>query len=72
MRFLLTARFASQFRVCHRDECIHVLNAWSSANDFCVGQMKVDGKSNNEITAMPQLLKLMDVKGSVITTDALN
>jgi predicted transposase YbfD/YdcC len=50
---------------------IHVLNAWSSANDFCVGQMKVDGKSN-EITAMPQLLKLMDVKGSVITADALN
>lgn len=32
---------------------IHVLNAWSSANDFCVGQMKVDGKSN-EITAMPR------------------
>lgn len=50
---------------------IHVLNAWSSANDFCVGQMKVDGKSN-EITAMPALLKLMDIKGSVVTTDALN
>lgn len=50
---------------------IHVLNAWSSANDFCVGQMKVDGKSN-EITAMPKLLKLMNVAGSVITADALN
>ena len=32
---------------------IHVLNAWSSGNDFCLGQMKVDGKSN-EITAMPE------------------
>jgi predicted transposase YbfD/YdcC len=50
---------------------IHVLNAWSSANDFCVGQMKVDGKSN-EITAMPELIKLMDIKGSVVTADALN
>lgn len=50
---------------------IHVLNAWSSANDFCVGQMKVDGKSN-EITAVPALLKLMDIRGSVITADALN
>lgn len=50
---------------------VHVMNAWSSANDFCVGQMKVDGKSN-EITAMPRLIKMMDVKGSVITADALN
>lgn len=50
---------------------IHVLNAWSSMNDFCIGQMKVDGKSN-EITAMPKLIKMMEVKGSVITADALN
>lgn len=52
-------------------DAIHVLNAWSSANDFCVGQMKVDGKSN-EITAMPELLKLMDIRGSTVTADALN
>jgi predicted transposase YbfD/YdcC len=50
---------------------IHVLNAWSNANDFCLGQMKVDGKSN-EITAMPELMKLMDIRGSVVTADALN
>lgn len=50
---------------------IHVMNAWSNVNDFCVGQMKVDGKSN-EIVAMPALLKLMDIKGSVVTADALN
>jgi predicted transposase YbfD/YdcC len=50
---------------------IHILNAWSSANDFCLGQMKVDGKSN-EITAMPKLIKMMNVKGAVITADALN
>jgi predicted transposase YbfD/YdcC len=50
---------------------IHVMNAWSSANDFCLGQMKVDGKSN-EITAMPALMKMMDIRGSIITADALN
>ena len=50
---------------------IHVMNAWSSENDFCLAQMKVDGKSN-EITAMPAMLKLMNIRGSVITADALN
>lgn len=50
---------------------VHVLNAWSNANDFCVGQMKVDGKSN-EITAMPKLIQLMDIRGSVVTADALH
>jgi predicted transposase YbfD/YdcC len=50
---------------------IHLVNAWSCENDFCVGQMKVDGKSN-EITAMPALMRLMDIRGSVVTADALN
>ena len=50
---------------------IHILNAWSSINDFSLGQMKVDGKSN-EITAMPALLKLLDIRQSVVTADALN
>ncbi len=50
---------------------IHVMNAWSSENSFCLGQMKVDGKSN-EITAMPELIKLLDIRGSIVTADALN
>ena len=50
---------------------IHVVNAWSCENDLCLGQMKVDSKSN-EITAMPALMKLMEIKGSVVTSDALN
>jgi predicted transposase YbfD/YdcC len=50
---------------------IHVVNAWSCENDLCLGQMKVDSKSN-EITAMPALMKLMEIKGSVVTADALN
>lgn len=50
---------------------VHVINAWSCENDLCLGQMKVDSKSN-EITAMPALMKLMSIKGSVVTADALN
>lgn len=50
---------------------VHVMNAWSCENDLCIGQMKVDGKSN-EITAMPALMAMMDIKGSVVTADALN
>jgi len=50
---------------------IHVLNAWSNANELCIGQMKVDGKSN-EISAMPELMKLIEIGGSVVTADALH
>ena len=50
---------------------IHILNAWSKDNGICIGQIKVDDKSN-EITALPQLMDLLDLKGTIITTDALN
>lgn len=50
---------------------IHILNAWSKNNEICIGQTKVDDKSN-EITAIPELMDLLDLKGTIITTDALN
>lgn len=50
---------------------IHLLNAWSSANGICIGQIKIDDKSN-EITAIPELMNVLDLKGSIITADALN
>lgn len=50
---------------------VHVLNAFSSVSGLCLGQLKVDGKSN-EITAVPALLEILDVAGSVVTADALN
>jgi predicted transposase YbfD/YdcC len=50
---------------------IHILNAWSKDNGICIGQTKVDDKSN-EITAMPELMDLLDLKGTIITADALN
>jgi predicted transposase YbfD/YdcC len=50
---------------------IHLVNAWSAENGLCIGQLKVDDKSN-EITAIPELMKMLDLKGTVITADALN
>ena len=50
---------------------IHLLSAWSSDNEICLGQIKVDDKSN-EITVMPLLMEALDLKETVITADALN
>ncbi len=49
---------------------VHIVSAWAAKNHLTVGQLKVDGKSN-EITAIPQLLDLIDIEGTVITIDAM-
>jgi predicted transposase YbfD/YdcC len=49
---------------------LHVVSAWASANHLSLGQVAVDGKSN-EITAIPQLLDLLDVEGALVTIDAM-
>lgn len=54
----------------HRQSPIHMVSAWASDNELVLGQIKVDGKSN-EITAIPQLLRLLDIEGSIITIDAI-
>jgi len=50
---------------------IELVSAWASANRLVLGQVKVDEKSN-EITAVPKLLRLLDLKGCIVTLDALN
>ena len=50
---------------------VHMLNAWSTGVSLSLGQMKVDGKSN-EITAMPKLLDLLNVKGHIVSADAIH
>jgi len=49
---------------------IHMVNAWAVKNHLVLGQVKTEDKSN-EITAIPELLKLIDIKGCVVTTDAM-
>lgn len=48
----------------------HIVSAWCDMDGFCLGQKKVEEKSN-EITAIPKLLDTIQVKGSVITIDAM-
>lgn len=48
-----------------------MLNAWSHEQGICLGHMKVDDKSN-EIPAVPKLMELLDLKGTIITADAMN
>jgi predicted transposase YbfD/YdcC len=52
-------------------KAVHMLNAWSHDRGICLGHMKVDDKSN-EIPAVPQLMELLDLKGTIITADAMN
>jgi predicted transposase YbfD/YdcC len=50
---------------------LHMLNAWSVENRLVLGQVAVEEKSN-EITAVPQLMDMLDLEGCVVTADALN
>lgn len=49
---------------------IHMVSAWASVNGITLGQRKVDDKSN-EITAIPELLDLLNVTGCIVTIDAM-
>ena len=49
---------------------IHMISAWASSNQVVLGQLKTEEKSN-EITAIPTLLKLLDISGCIITIDAM-
>jgi predicted transposase YbfD/YdcC len=49
---------------------ICMVNAWASENRIALGQCKVDEKSN-EITAIPELLSLLEIAGCIITIDAI-
>lgn len=49
---------------------IHMVSAWSSANGVVLGQLKTEEKSN-EITAIPELLGMLDIEGCIVTIDAM-
>ena len=48
---------------------IHMVSAWASANGMVLGQVKTNEKSN-EITAIPELIKTLEIQGCIITIDA--
>lgn len=49
---------------------IYMVSAWAADNEIVLGQRKVDEKSN-EITAIPELLKLLAISGCIVTIDAM-
>lgn len=49
---------------------VHLVEAWCSELDLCLGQYKTEDKSN-EITAIPALLDILEVSGSMVTIDAM-
>lgn len=48
----------------------HIISAWCKEDGFCLGQKAVDEKTN-EITAIPELLDHIQIKGHIITIDAM-
>jgi predicted transposase YbfD/YdcC len=51
-------------------KALHVVSAWAGQTGLTLGQVAVDAKTT-EITAMPELLKLLDLHEKIVTTDAM-
>jgi predicted transposase YbfD/YdcC len=49
---------------------VHIVSAWSNRNRVVLGQVKVDEKSN-EVTAIPKILELLNLKGCIVSLDAM-
>jgi predicted transposase YbfD/YdcC len=54
----------------HGKKALHLVSAWAVENRMVLAQVAVDEKSN-EITAIPELLKLLDLEGCLVTIDAM-
>ncbi|SDY83109.1 Predicted transposase YbfD/YdcC associated with H repeats [Lachnobacterium bovis DSM 14045] len=52
------------------EKASHIVSAWSKEDGFCLGQKAVEEKSN-EITAIPELLDKIQIKGHIVTIDAM-
>jgi predicted transposase YbfD/YdcC len=50
--------------------CLHLVSAWAAEQRLSLAQVAVMDKSN-EITAIPQVLKLLDIKGALVSIDAI-
>jgi predicted transposase YbfD/YdcC len=51
-------------------KAVHIVSAWAATNRLVLGQFACEEKSN-EITAIPQLMELLEIKGCIITIDAM-
>ena len=53
-----------------KDDARHIVSAWVGENHIVFGQLATEAKSN-EITAIPKLVKMLDLKGATVTIDAM-
>jgi predicted transposase YbfD/YdcC len=51
-------------------KAVHVVSAWATQNKLVLGQLATEEKSN-EITAIPKLLELLEIKDCIVTIDAM-
>ena len=63
-------RLCKSFDKANEKSAIHMVSAFASGAKLVLAQQKVDDKSN-EITAIPKLLKLLNLKGNIVTLDAM-
>lgn len=56
--------------VTENKQAVHVVSAWAAENGLVLGELATAEKSN-EITAIPALLKLLELKGCIVTIDAM-
>jgi predicted transposase YbfD/YdcC len=53
-----------------KSDMLHIVSAWASQQGITLGQVAVDSKSN-EITAIPQLLDMLELQGAIVSIDAM-
>jgi len=58
------------FSTKERNNALHTVSAWSCQHQLVLGQVAVDNKTN-EITAIPELLTMLEIENSIITLDAM-
>ena len=63
-------RLRGSFNQSNRRDAIHMVSAFACENKLVLAQTKTDKKSN-EITAIPKLLDLLEIKGCLVTIDAM-
>lgn len=63
-------RLCKSFDNANKKSAIHMVSAFAAGAKLVLAQQKVDDKSN-EITAIPKLLKLLELKGNIVTIDAM-
>lgn len=58
------------YRCVDKSDMLHIVSAWASKQGITLGQVAVDSKSN-EITAIPQLLEILELHGAIVSIDAM-